>query len=452
VKLQQDGQAEIRQRQVIDTPSTAERALAAELSLTPLIRLTLAESPSLEVAAARVMRSQAALEAARAAYWPRVTFVQKYGVSNSPVQTFMFKLHEAQFSLQENFNQPDIEGDFHSAVTLNYDLYTGGARKAGKRSARARLASSRLDDRTIRNAFVFRVTEAFYEILRARDFVRLQETTLRRIAKHLDIAQSRFDAGVAVRSDVLFVKVRQAEVREELIAAQTRLSLAWAALENAVGRELVRSPLPDAVPPLEQDETVDQLEECVAAGLVQRTEIRALARQADAASAEIDAARAGHLPQLSAQASYDVHADHDLSAHDDSFFIGLALRLKLVDGGRTRSAIRQSRARLREIQAQQRELVDNITLDVQRAYYGLQEARGRLAAASEAIVHAEESLREVEVRYENGAATVVELVDAQTDLSGARLRQADSRAQVEIARANLARAIGRFAAPLAGID
>lgn len=413
-------------------------------ALTPLVDSALANSPTLALAEARAERAAAGLRAAQAAYWPRISFQQDYGVSNSPVRTFMFKLHEAQFSLQENFNQPDIEGDLRSAVALEYDLYTGGAREASKRAAAARRFASEHRRLSARNTLVFRVTEAFYEVLRARDFVALQEATLERIATHLDIAQARFDAGAATRSDVLFVSVRRAEVREELVAARTRLALAWTALEHAVGAPVSRPPLPADIPVLADATGIGALEGCIAAALADRAGLQALENEADAAAAEVDAAKAGRYPRISAQASYDVHFDHDFSAHDDSFFVGLALRLDLLDGGRTASAVAGARARLREVQARRRQLVDDIELDVQQAYYRLQDARGRLTATAEAVRHADESLREVEVRYENGAATIVELVDAQTDFSSARLRQADSRAEVQIAAANLQRAVGGF--------
>ena len=406
-------------------------------ALAPLVERALVNSPTLALAEARAERAAARLRAAQAAYWPRVSFHQEYGVSNSPVRTFMFKLHEAQFSLQENFNQPDIEGDLRSAVVLQYDLYTGGAREASERAAAAQRRAFEHRRSSARNALVFRVTEAFYEILRARDFVALQEATLARIATHLDIAP-------ASRSDVLFVNVQQAEVREELIAARTRLALGWTALEHAVGAAVSRPPLPADIPELAAGEGIGALESCIAAALADRAGLQALDTEADAAAADVDAAKAGRSPRIAAQASYDVHFDHDFGAHDDSFFVGLALRLDLLDGGRTASAVASARARLREVQARRRQLVDDIELDVQQAYYRLQEARGRLAATAEAVRHADESLREVEVRYQNGAATIVELVDAQTDFSSARLRQADSRAEVQIAGANLRRAVGGF--------
>jgi outer membrane protein TolC len=65
--------------------------------------------------------------------------------------------------------------------------------------------------------------------------------------------------------------------------------------------------------------------------------------------------------------------------------------------------------------------------------------------ATQAISQAQESLREIEVRYRSQAASITELIDSQVALSNARVRQANEEAELEIARASLHRAVGRLA-------
>ena len=64
------------------------------------------------------------------------------------------------------------------------------------------------------------------------------------VEQHLEIVQSRYRNDTAVKSDVLTVQVRLAEVRESLITALNQLQLAWAVLENVTGVPTQQRPLP----------------------------------------------------------------------------------------------------------------------------------------------------------------------------------------------------------------
>jgi outer membrane protein TolC len=61
-----------------------------------------------------------------------------------------------------------------------------------------------------------------------------------------------------------------------------------------------------------------------------------------------------------------------------------------------------------------------------------------------AIKQAQESLREIEQRYQNQIASITQLVDAQVALSNAEVRRTAAQAELEIARAALEHATGRL--------
>jgi len=79
----------------------------------------------------------------------------------------------------------------------------------------------------------------------------------------------------------------------------------------------------------------------------------------------------------------------------------------------------------------------------------LGESRERLAVATSAIASAEESLREIEVRYRGQKAVITELIDAQVAVTNARVRRSSAAAEVEIARAGMERVLGRLTQILA---
>jgi len=175
-----------------------------------------------------------------------------------------------------------------------------------------------------------------------------------------------------------------------------------------------------------------------------RPEVSELANRRLAAQQDIRAAEAGKYPTVDLVGDYDVFTAGDFGKSKDTFFVGVVARLTLFDAGRTSSEVRQAEARLRELLAREQRLALDIELAVRRAYLQLSDARQRLQVAKRAVTQAEESLREIEVRYRGQTATITQLIDAQVALSNARVRRTTAQAEVEVARAALEQATGRL--------
>jgi outer membrane protein TolC len=290
---------------------------------------------------------------------------------------------------------------------------------------------------------MFRVAEAYYRLLQARDLAKVRREAVQQVEQHLKIVESRFRNETAVKSDVLTVQVRLAEVREALISANNQFELAWAVLDNVTGTTLQRRPLPQQIPSAPWGDHVAEAEVAVGEALGTRSELGALANQREAAREGVLVAEAGKRPSVDLVTDYDVYTG-DFRRGNDSFFAGLVFQLNLFDGGRTALDVRRAMARVRKLEARERRLVLDVELDVRRSYLQLNDAEERLKVTTQTIDQAQESLREIEVRYRGQTATITQLVDGQVALSNARVRHTNAQADVEIARASLERAIGRL--------
>ncbi|HEV3119598.1 MAG TPA: TolC family protein [Gemmataceae bacterium] len=417
--------------------------MPAVLTLGAVLELTMAANPDMQAAAARARIAEETLARARAEFFPTLGFNESFRISNSPLQRFSFLESENQLKPSDFFSGQTTADDFHSQVHFQQDLYNGGARLARHRSAEADREASRLDVAAVQNRIVFQVAEAYYRLYQARELGKVRREAVAQVESELRAAEARLRAQTAVRSDVLQIEVRLAEVREALIAVGHQEELAWAVLENVTGVRLAGHELPESLPAAPWSESSEAVEAAVAAAIESRPELDAAKLRQQSAQELVRAARAGNQPTLSAVADYDVFTS-DFRSGADSFFVGVALGLKLFDGGRTRAGIRQAEARVAEIVAGNRRLQLDIELDVRRAYLQLKDARERLNVVTAAVSSARESLRQIESQYQNQSATVTQVIDAQVALSAARVRAANAHAEIEIARAALERAIGRL--------
>jgi outer membrane protein TolC len=424
-----------------DTTGPGESNL--ELTLFDAIGMALESNPDVRCAVARIRIADATLARARADLFPQLAVSESYAISNNPVNAFSYLLNQTRLDPRADFNDPDTTDNFHTQLTLQQGIYAGGRRGAQVNAGRAGCDAAAFNLETVRNELSYRVAEAYYRLLQARELVSVRSEAVQQVEQHLEAVQTRYRAETAVKSDVLTVEVRLAEVREALISGKNQVELGWAVLESVIGRRIEQRSLPKGIPAAPWSEHVAELESAVAEAMERRSAVGESASLQRAAAHDLDVARAAKRPSVDLVADYDLFTG-DFARGNDSFFAGLAVRLNLFDSGRTASELARAHARLRELEARHERLLLDIELDVRRAFLQLQDARERQKVATQAIAQAEESLREIEVRYRGQTATIRQLIDAQVALSAARVRRANAAAEVAVSHAALERATGRL--------
>jgi outer membrane protein TolC len=419
---------------------------AAPLTLGAALQIALAASPDLRSATERVAAADAVLARARADFYPLLRLSEDYGVSNNPQTAFAYELSQGQFNFVPglDLNHPGNHDDFHTQLHIQQTLYAGGRRLAQVRSAQARAQADAAGLAAVQNELVFRVAEAYYRTFQARELREVRRQAVEQVRRELGVVRARLQAGTAVKLDELTVQVRLAEVEEALIAANNQQELAWAVLENVTGARLTAHVLPAELPAAPWSARVDVLEGLVSEAVRERPELAETALRRRAAEQDVRALQAGRYPTLEFLGDYDVHSP-DLSGGNSSYFVGLGARILLFDGHRTAGEIRQAEARLAELAARHTREALDVELEVRRAYLQLVDARQRAQVSAQAVTFAEAGLREAEARYREQAATLTQVIDAQVSLSNTRVRFTNTTADVEIARAALERAAGRFA-------
>ena len=212
-----------------------DRAAGGEFTLDEAIQMTLQGNPDLASASARLSMAGATLDRARAEFYPKLGISENYGVTNNPVYAFMYQLNQGNLSLTQDFNNPPTIDNFQTQVRLEHRVYAGEQRLHEEHAAEAGVSAAAQSLQAIQNQLVYGVAEAYYRLMQARDLVEVRQEAVSQVEQHLEIVQSRFRNDTAVKSDVLTVQVRLAEVREALITAQNQLELAWAVLQNVTG-------------------------------------------------------------------------------------------------------------------------------------------------------------------------------------------------------------------------
>lgn len=346
----------------------------------------------------------------------------------------------AQYRIQEAVGLPRLDvaggatrsqsvappGGTASSVTLynvqaamaSYEIDFWGRVSSLNEAARQRYLATVEGDRAFRLSLVANVASAYYAIQAGEEGIDLARRTLGARQYALEIAKMRLDSGVTSSVDhdqaVILVAQAQAQLAELLRTTGQRRSRLLV---------LVGKPLPAQLPAARPVQDAGQFG-ALAAGLpsallVNRPDVVAAEQLLRAAHADIGAARAALFPRIALTGNLGfVSTDlgNLLQSSSQIWSVGGLVSLPIFDGGLRRAQIEVAQARRDELVALYQRTVQTAFTEVSEALIGRQRFQEQITAL-EAVVLAQRRLAEVaELRYENGIAIYLEVVDARRNL------------------------------------
>lgn len=318
--------------------------------------------------------------------------------------------------------------------------------KVGRAIKAARLGSSYgLEEiRRTRQDVALEAVRAYDLHLLALEKARVAQKAVRQKEKHLEMARTRRAAGVATELDVLRSQVDLENQRVTLLRMQGQADLARGAL-NAVMVRPIDAPVEptDSLQYLPFEMT---LEEAVREALEKRPEAAeaALAERIHEQLVGIAIAEGRPSLELNGAWGWSVREPGNFM-HDDFAKWNLAVTLKvpLFDGLRTSGRVAQARAERAKATQDRIALENRIRLQATEAFDRLRVAGSIVEAAQLNVEQARRALEMTEANYRHGAATTLDVLDAQAALTVAESNLVEGLHEHGGARATLRYVMGR---------
>ena len=359
----------------------------------------------------------------------------------------------------ESFDTPQGSVTFGQEETwdlttrLTQVLYSGGQVRASLKIAELLDDAAVYDYERIVADILLQVTQAFYNVLVARQNVTVREESAALLTEQLRISTHRYEAGSAPRFDVLRAEVELANAQPPLIRARNDLILAKLRLARllALGRDQpgveTQARRMDVVGSFDLPVEPEDMEEAIDDALALRPEIRALEQQLSIQRQNRTLAAAGTKPSIGAFGQYGWRSGQLFDDVFDGWTVGLQATWNLFDGFLTQGRVEQADAQLQSLIISLDDTRRQIELDARTAWANLQEAIELLQAQQKSVATAEESLRLANVRYQTGQGTQLEVLDAQVALTEARTNQVEAQYSYHSAKAEMLKARGRSVIP-----
>jgi outer membrane protein TolC len=339
------------------------------------------------------------------------------------------------------------ENNLTGAVTMRQRLYAGGGVRAAMDMADRQVAIMGETERETRQLVVAAVEERFYDLLFAGELLKVVHLAIERSRQNLHQVVSRGQAGRASEFDRLRAQVQVSSMRADSIRSENDLRLAAMALKDIVGIDLDQPIEMRGTFRIDTSLDINDLQGLLDRGMANRPELARIIRQLEYQERNVEFERAAGRPLLDLVATGQTQFqsnEFDLADKEwrKSWNTGVVLNIPIFDGKRTGARVARAKQSLRRAEYERKRLEREVHLQVQQAYYDVEEASERIEANRDAVLQAEQGLRMAESRYANGAGTLLEILDAQLALVQTRTENAMARSDRGLALMRLERSVG----------
>jgi outer membrane protein TolC len=416
-----------------DAPASAS---AVAITLDEAIRRAEAIEPTYAAASAERRASALDRSIARAGLLPsadyhnQVLYTQANGLQNQAGQG-------AASQPAPRFIANNAVREYASQGIVNETLGLGRLAAVHRADASSAQAAAELE--VARRGLVAAVTGIYYGLASADHKLAIADRARAEAEDFSKLTGQREQAREAAHADVVKAQLEQQQREREfsdatLTAEKARLELAVLLFPDP------HTPYTLAVPenpaPLASRDEVEQ-----AAGK-NNPELKSALAALSVSNADVLAARAAYLPDLALNVTYGVDAPQFAVNGPDKvrnlgYSASVTLDIPVWDWLSTEHKVKQSEIRRDAVRvalsATQRQLVARLD----EAYAEAVAARDQLASLDSSVATATESLRLTRLRYANGEATVLEVVDAQTSLVTTQNLREDGFVRYQLALADL---------------
>jgi outer membrane protein TolC len=284
---------------------------------------------------------------------------------------------------------------------------------------------------------VFLVMQSYWDLVFAIENKKVKEQSLEVAQRLLDDNRRKFERGVVARIDVTQADAGVAAQQEGILTAEAAVLNAMDRLKRLIDPSLLRQEalvVPVDVPgsPAREIDEAAEVERAMGEAVVRRPEVRQIRTQMASQDATLASARNGLLPiaDLSGSARLSGTDGTFRDANDElrgSDFYDLSVLLSFeipLENSAARGSLRRAELEKRRLQLQERNLENQILVEIREAVRAIKTNEKRVEATRRARVLAQEQLDGELTRREQGLSTTFRVLDVQEDLVLARTNEA----------------------------
>ena len=312
---------------------------------------------------------------------------------------------------------PMSERNFLSySLNIQQTLYDFQKSASRFEASKKMLNVKKLDAARIRNLVAIDFVLVYLDLLESETMLKVSEKEVERLQSHLRDANSLFEEGVITKNDLLQAEVKISDAKQRLLTLRNLRAVTASHINSILVRPLTADVQIEDIK--ETSPQIIEMDRHKAWEIAekQRPEIQIIAETMKALDLEKTARKAEYFPRLFLKGGYDF-TENRYQVHEGNWSVTLGMGMNLFQGGATKAELMKIDSQRDRLVEEKNKLLDDIRFEVEKYLLDVNTARERVAVTKGAVEQAEENLRINRVKYEAGAGTATEVLDAVTLLS-----------------------------------
>ena len=422
------------------------RTLAPDMPLgvEDCVKIALERNYNVAIAREGIESSRAAAQRAWSGFLPRVSATTYWNrFTQGPTDQIILNETTGEVLVGQMVSQSFVS--YTLGLNASQTLFSWSSFQNVTRS-RAEVTAAEHAGDAAENDIAYEVKAQFYSLVKAKKLLEVSERSYERSRGQLERAESLFELGSVAKSDVLRAKVDVAQSELDLISARNAVEMQRAGLAKIMGLGL-ETPL-QIEAELGYEEVTVAEEQLFDKAVNRRPDLLEARERVRAAKAGVQSARGGSYPSLFGSFNYSWRDDVFPNSTSDfdkkyTWSVAMGISIPIFDGLVTRGNVGEAKAGLMTRLSQLRDLELGVELDIKEALITLEEARQRIRVSEDQLASAEESYKLAQEQYEVGLGTILELTEAQVELTSAESQRVEGITDFKLALALLDRATGK---------
>lgn len=336
---------------------------------------------------------------------------------------------------------PEVHQVLYGSANLSVPIYSGGKIKYGIQSAKYLVEASKLSTENDKIAIAYNVAQAYNNLFKANQSIKVFEENLTASQKRDETFLKMENNGLIARNDRLKANLQTSNIELQLLEAKNNYNIANINMDLLLGLpETTELSVDENY--IEEGTDVKPVDFYVTEARENRKDLQALAQQRKAAELGSKSAKADNLPSIAFTGGYVAADIPKFLTVYNAINVGIGVSYNLSNLWKENSSLRQSQAREKQLAATDELLNDNIKLDVNREYQNTDYSKKRIVVFEKSAEQANENYRITKNKYDNGLATMTELLDADAAQIAANVGVINAKADAALAYRKLLQTTG----------
>jgi TolC family type I secretion outer membrane protein len=331
-------------------------------------------------------------------------------------------------------------------VSVSQTLFDFGATINQLRQASASEDASRFSFESAKQNTILLVKQRYFGYLRNQRLLEVNQEAVKSAEEQLKRTESMYEIGSVAQGDVFRARTQYGNERISLINQQNAVQNSRALLNVALGRS---ADAPLSVADVEEvpESKTYEMQEVLRVAEEKNPELQSIEKEKRSAQLGIHVARTAYLPSFSIQGNYSrsnnefnkVYSDFDKNW---SGSIGIGMSLNLFNGFADQANLERQQLTYRIAEENAIDRRRNLRLEVEQALLSLRAWKEITAINSDNLISAQEDLRLAQERYRVGAGTLLDIINAQVNVTRAKTTLVQAKYDSMISQASLEAAMG----------